>query len=208
MPRLTRIIAAVAVALTVLPLAPAAATIVATPSFEITGDPTPTEATIIRGTWAHFSGAFSRSASCMTPLTVRVVARAEDHFHSGNFAIAAFYKASEATVYVEHGKVTPATLAHEFAHHLDVTCGISQSPLAPDFLEAAGFPESSAWYSGSSWSRVPAEQFSEAVLAWLGIGPLEIDVRSEAVDLIQLVVWLGAEGYGGTPPPRPLHTML
>ena len=207
--RLARILAAALVALAVVPAAPAAATtIVAPPTFIVEGDPTPAEARIIRGTWSHFAGTFHRSSACLEPLTVKVVDRAEDWFGGGSYALAGFYRASEATMYIEHGKVTPANLAHEFAHHLDVSCGVADSPLAEDFLQAAGFADSASWYTGSSWDLVPAEQFSEAILAFLDIGPLEIDVADPAIDLVQLVVWLGADGYGGDPTPLPLITIL
>jgi hypothetical protein len=206
--RLARIIATIAVALTVLPVPIASAgTIVTPPTFLVEGDPTPAELRVIQDTWSHFAETFHRSAGCLAPLTVKVVDRAEDWFGGGSFAIAGFYRASNATVYIEHGKVTGANLAHEFAHHLVVSCDVAGSPLAADFIRAAGLAEGAPWYTGPSWELVPAEQFSEAVLMFLGIGPVAIEVAPAAVDLIQVVVWLGADGYGGEPAPLPLITL-
>lgn len=182
---------------------PALATVLRAPRLAIEGSPTAVEAAVIRGTWLHFSGAFQRSQGCMEPISVKVVNRAEDHFDRAGLAIAAFYRPSEQTVYVEHGKVTPAVLAHEFAHHLDVGCGLAETSFADDFTLSAGLDPAAPWYSGSSWRLVPAEHFSEAVLAWLNIGPLEIDVSEAAIDLVQLVVWMGADGYDNGPSPLP-----
>lgn len=186
---------------TLIPVA--GATVLRAPRLEITGTPTTAETAIIRGTWLHFAGTFERSSSCMGPITVAVVDRAEDHFDRSGIAIAAFYRRADATVYVEHGKVTPAVLAHEFAHHLDVGCGLAETSFADDFTLAARLDPAAPWHTGPSWNRVPAEHFGEAVLAWLEIGPLEIDVSQAAIDLIQLVVWLGADGYDSGPSPLP-----
>lgn len=189
-----------AIILSIATLAPpAGATVLRAPRLAIEGSPTAAEATVIRGTWLHFAGAFQRSSACMGPISVKVVDRAEDHFDRSGLVIAAFYRPSERTVYVEHGKVTPAVLAHEFAHHLDTGCGIDGSSFAAEFTVAAGLDPAAPWHRGPSWDRVPAEHFGEAVIAWLEIGPLEIDVQQSAVDLVQLLVWLGADGYDGGP---------
>lgn len=165
--------------------APAQANVLWVPGLLITGDATAAEHTIIRGTWSMLKAGLPAANECLTDIEVRVVDRAETYFTSGNFAIASFYRAgAEPIIFIEHGKVTPANVAHEFAHHIDLSCALGDSDLATEFQQAAGFDPSHEWYHGSRWTDVPAEHFAEAILSGLSIGPLEIDVRPEAVELV------------------------
>jgi hypothetical protein len=181
-----RLITTIALLAGLFVLAPAAsASVLWVPDLDITGDPTATEHSIIRGTWTVVKAGLPGADHCLGEIEVMVVDRAEDYFTAGNYAIASFYRGGpEPIIFVEHGKVTAANLAHEFAHHIDVSCDMGSTPLAADFLAAAGFSPNAAWYSGSSWGTVPAEQFAEGILAVLDIGPLAIEVPAAAVDLI------------------------
>jgi hypothetical protein len=109
----------------------------------------------------------------MGPVEVRIVGRAEDWYSGRNVgSIAAFYRfPPEAVVFIEHGKVNPENLLHEFAHHLDISCGIGASMSGQAFLGAQGFDPGVSWLEGPSWARVPAEGFAEAVVAVFGIEP-------------------------------------
>ena len=114
--------------------------------------------------------------------------------------IAAFYRRSLATVFIEHGKVRDEHLIHEFAHHLDFSCGFGSGPLGVEFLEVQGFAPGQEWARGSSWRNVPAEQFAEAVVGWLGIDSVDLPVTGAAYALVARFASYGPS-LAQTPPP-------
>jgi hypothetical protein len=177
---------AVLLALLLLPAPSAQATVIWNPNLEITGDPTPAEVQDIQEAWTVLTAAFPSAATCMEPVTVHVVDRVEDHYsYPISFSIAAFYRyPPSSTVFIEHGKVRPAVILHEFAHHMDVSCGFGRSDHGDHFLEAEGYETSHEWIHGTSWYRVPAERFAEGVLMYLGVEEIEIVVGDDAIDLI------------------------
>jgi hypothetical protein len=140
------------------------------PPVAVTGEATVEERDIIDRVWRDFANRFAPQHGCMGDVEVRVVARAEDWYGGGIAGpIAAFYRfPPEAVVFIEHGKVSPANLLHEFAHHMDISCGVAASLVGRAFLHAQGFAPDTDWLTGSGWARVPAENFAEAVVAVLG----------------------------------------
>lgn len=176
---------AIAIAVALLP-APADATVIWSPRLEISGEPTPDEVATIQRAWSHLTEAFPSTKSCMEPVTVQVVDRVEDHYSTQiSFSIAAFYRyPPSSTVFIEHGKVRPAVILHEFAHHMDVSCGFGRSHFGAEFMTEEGFGPGHDWITGTAWSAVPAERFAEGVLIHLGVDDVEIDVGQAAVAMI------------------------
>lgn len=174
---------AVLTALLLVPVLPAVAADEAPGTLLIVGEPTAGETAEIDLQWNRFREAFPAAASCLGPLTVQVVARAEDHWPgTPPGAIAAFYWNDE--VIIEHGKVNGENLIHEFAHHLDLTCGFGDSALGEAFQASQGFAADHDWYRGARWSDVPAEFFAEAVVGYLGIDSVDLPVTTTGFDQI------------------------
>ena len=156
------------------------------PHIEVEGA-TSAELHTILASWERLLGAFPRLEACTGSVTVRVVERAEDHYGGPvDASIAAFYRfPPDATVFIEHGKVNADNLTHEFAHHLDLSCGLSGWQFGGEFLRAQGFPVSHSWIQGRGWSGVPAEHFAEAVVAHLGIAEPDIGISDAARRLVE-----------------------
>jgi len=153
-------------ALTVASVAPAGAA--PGPELTIGGEPTTAERETIEDLWGLFLDTFAAHWVCLGPLDVRVVDRAEDVYGSTQ-EIAAFYQfPPDAKVFIEHGKVNLDNLMHEFAHHLDISCGLGSGAFGRDFLRAQGLSVDRPWLTGPSWSAVPAEMFAESVVAFFG----------------------------------------
>ena len=163
---------------------PASAVQVPTPLLSITGEPTAEESAEIQAQFDRLLASFPAARTCLQPLTVEVVASAEAAWGGGISGIAAFYRRSLATVYVEHGKVRDEHLIHEFAHHLDFSCGFGSGPLGAEFLAVQGFGADQEWARGSAWRLVPAEQFAEAVVGWLGIDSVDVSLNGAAYTLV------------------------
>jgi hypothetical protein len=115
-----------------------------------------------------------------------VVERAEDLFTGTPVGpIAAFYSPGmEPRVVIEHGKVTPDHLLHEFAHHLDLSCRLGRGRLGNDFRAAQGIEAGAPWMEGETWSVVPAEIFAEAAAAVLGVPP-SIQITPAALEVVR-----------------------
>ncbi|HAX82193.1 MAG TPA: hypothetical protein DCY40_06475 [Actinobacteria bacterium] len=182
------------------PLAPAGAVQVPTPQLTITGEPTAAETAEILTQWDRLLAAFPTTRTCLTPLTVEVVASAEAAWGGGIQGIAAFYRRSLATIFIEHGKVRAEHLIHEFAHHLDFSCGFGSGPLGVAFLEVQGFPADHAWATGAGWRSVPAEHFAEAVVGFLGIDSVDLPITTAA---FTTVARFAAYGAAAAIPPQP-----
>ncbi len=184
----------VAAVLTLLLAAPAGAIdFVDRPALTLTGSPTPTETVEIEADWAWLVESFPGAADCLQPVTVVVVDSAEAAWGGNVRGIASFYKVRTATVYVEHGKVAPENMIHEFAHHLDFSCGFGFGPLGAEFTAAEGFAADHLWTTGSRWSDVPAEHFAEAVVGHLGIDSVDLPVTADGFALIDRFATSGPE---------------
>ena len=164
---------------------PVALAPVVEPASVVTGQPTSEETAVIEEQWRRFATAFAGYSDCMDTIEIRVVARAEDWYSNRNVGpIAAFYRfPPDAIVFVEHGKVRPDVLIHEFAHHLDISCGIGAGAVGESIRSAAGLPAGREWTSGTSWRNVPAEVFAEAVVAFFD-ERVAIAVDDETVGVI------------------------
>ena len=184
LPRLARALPGLLIAVLITLMVPTEA-FAAEAGLSVTGEPTAEEQAEIEEQWGRFAAAFEGFAGCMGPVEVRVVARAEDWYGGRNVgSIAAFYRfPPDAIVFIEHRKVVPRNLLHEFAHHLDLSCGLGDSATADTFKAAQGLPEQRGWMSGGSWAAVPAEVFAEAVVAFFD-EPTRIDIDIEAVQVI------------------------
>jgi hypothetical protein len=178
------------------PVAEAEATVIWSPNLTITGEPTAEEITTLQTAWVILTSGFPSSATCMDPLTVHVVDRVEDHYSTPiSFSIAAFYRyPPNPTVFIEHGKVNLPIAVHEFAHHMDQSCGFGRSDAGKAFLAAEGYDTDHNWIRGTSWSRVPAERFAEGVLTHLGIGGEDIFIGPEGLAIIE--AWAVTERDG------------
>ena len=150
----------------------------------LAGEPTPAEETEIVAQWDRLREAFPTAGECLGHLTVVVVASAEAEWSGSIRNIAAFYRPSENTVYIEHGKVRAEHLIHEFAHHLDFSCGFGSGAFGAAFLSAQGFAPNHAWANGAAWNDVPAEYFAEAVVGYLGIDSVDLPVSPQAFRLV------------------------
>jgi len=196
LPRLARALPGLLIAVLITLMIPTEA-FAAETGLSVTGEPTAEEQAEIEEQWGRFAAAFEGFAGCMGPIEVRVVARAEDWYGGRNVgSIAAFYRfPPEAIVFIEHRKVVPRNLLHEFTHHLDISCGLGESATADVFRAAQGLPEGRGWMSGGSWAAVPAEVFAEAVVAFFG-APTRINVEPGAVQVIDGLTWAPARVVG------------
>ncbi len=194
--RFSRVLPGLLLAVVITSITPANA-VAGDSGLVVTGEPTGEETAEIEEQWGRFMAAFGGFADCMGPVEVRVVDRAEDWYGGRNVGpIAAFYRFPPAAiVFIEHRKVVPRNLLHEFAHHLDISCGLGDGATGATFKAAQGLPEERGWLSGGSWSAVPAEVFAEAVVAYFG-EPTRIDVGPEAVQVIGRLTWASAAVVG------------
>jgi len=196
LPRLARVLPSLLIAVLVTLMIPTEA-LATEIGMSVTGEPTAEEQAEIEEQWGRFEEAFGSFANCMGPVEVRVVARAEDWYGGRNVgSIAAFYRfPPDAIVFIEHRKVVPRNLFHEFAHHLDISCGLGESATGNTFKAAQGLPEGRGWMSGGSWAAVPAEVFAEAVVAFFG-APTRINVQPGAVRVIDGLTWAPSRVVG------------
>jgi len=181
--------------------APADAIVILPGNITIEGDPTLEETADILDDWEWITNAFPGTADCVDPITVVVVGANE--WGGGT---AAYYRPSQKTVYIKHGKVRSEHLIHEFAHHLDFSCGFGSSERGAAFLSAQGFAADHEWARGSSWRDVPAEHFAEAVVGYLGIDSVDITVTDGAYRQVHRFAtgWSDVRSSGPVGPQTPL----
>jgi hypothetical protein len=139
-------------------------------------------------TWQKFTDAFEARSGCFGDVRL----------HAGrDLGSRAAYDPETATVMVQ----VPATVAmlesalvHEWAHHIEFQCP-DQEELRPVFLAALGLPVDTPWrpddtsakMPAADWSRIPSEQYAEAVVEYvLGRRPIPTGalVRQAAIDVI------------------------
>jgi len=82
-----------------------------------------------------------------------------------------------------------ATLLHEFAHHAEHRCGLSE-PFRQRFTLAAGLPAATPWRGGEDWDRIPSERFAEAVVAHVrGERPPHVLIHVDPEELETVADW-------------------
>ncbi|MDF1595970.1 MAG: hypothetical protein P1T08_07730 [Acidimicrobiia bacterium] len=107
------------------------------------------------------------------------------------------YRTAEAVVAVNPDReagTMAATVYHELAHHVMLTCRAHRdSDFMAAFYAAQDIPVDRGWFDGSAgWSGIPAEQFAEAaVVVVQGTAGGGIAVSSEAVDTVRR--WLNGQ---------------
>ena len=120
------------------------------------GVPSDLEA-LARATWQRFTDAFPARWRCVP--TVRVSG-------AWRLAVRARYDPVHRSVTVRIPGTAPtlrSTLVHEFAHHVEFTCP-EQRTLRARFASAQGVPPGTPWFGGTTWERIPSEQFAEAAV--------------------------------------------
>jgi hypothetical protein len=140
------------------------------------------------GTWQKFTAAFEVRSGCFGDVRLHA---------ARDLGSRAAYDPETATVMVQ----VPATVAmlesalvHEWAHHIEFQCP-DQEELRPVFLAALGLPVDTPWrpddtsakMPAADWSRIPSEQYAEAVVEYvLGRRPIPTGavVRQAAIDVI------------------------
>ena len=106
--------------------------------------------------WTRFNEVFSSRRRCFDDVTVRLVGRVE----GGD----ARYVVADALVEIDiptSPRRFRESLAHEFAHHIEHTCGAFDK-LRVEIAEALEVPADS-WFSGESWETTPSEIYAEGV---------------------------------------------
>jgi len=160
--------------------APAQAIEILPAGITIEGDPTLDETAAIIQDWQWITSAFPATKDCVEPVTVVVVGANE-----WGGSTAAYYRPSLRTLYIKHGKIRSEHLIHEFAHHLDFSCGFGSSERGVTFMTAQGFDPDHEWARGPSWRSVPAEHFAEAVVGYLGIDSVDLPITDGAYRLVR-----------------------
>lgn len=101
------------------------------------------------------------------------------------------YRTAEGVVAVNPDRevgTMAATVYHELAHHVMLTCRAHRdSDFTAAFYAAQDIPADRGWFDGSAgWSGIPAEQFAEAaVVVVQGTVGGGIAISSEAVDVVR-----------------------
>ncbi len=107
------------------------------------------------------------------------------------------YRTAEGVVVVNPDRevgTMAATVYHELAHHVMITCRAHRdSDFMDAFYAAQDIPADRGWFDGSAgWSGIPAEQFAEAaVVVVQGTTDGGIAISSEAVDIVRR--WLNSQ---------------
>lgn len=114
----------------------------------------------VEGLWDEFVAGSPAHSACLLATPPQVVARAD-------MAPRAAYAPSSGTLYVKPGDVNRLVVFHELAHHLDFTCGASDT-IGDDLRAAQGIASSQAWWKEGSPVTWPAEYFANAVAISLG----------------------------------------
>jgi hypothetical protein len=121
--------------------------------------PPPDPSGVVAETIATWEQATANRSDCIGDVTVRLASLDSGYGE---------YRTREALVVVERsldGEGLKAALAHELAHHVFVSCHLSEdATFTADFYAAQGIPASHGWYDYSAgWIETPAELFAEAM---------------------------------------------
>jgi hypothetical protein len=157
---MTLLVVAVAASLAIV--APADGLAARRPGLRFASDTPDDVQALARQTWVRFTEVFAARWDCLGGMTVRGAWRLADR---------AEYEPDRRLATVRIPGTAPnlqASLVHEFAHHMEFSCP-DISRLRPRFLAAQGLASTTPWFGGTSWERIPSEQFAEAaVVAVLG----------------------------------------
>ncbi|MFP3914598.1 MAG: hypothetical protein ACLFWM_06960 [Actinomycetota bacterium] len=117
--------------------------------------------------------------ACLGDLTITHAWELEDRAH---------YMPDTRTVVLRVPATAPElrfSLAHEVAHHLEMTC--EQAGMRPAFLSAQGHPPDQAWFQGESWETTPSEQFATAFATFV-VGQSDpdrhLDISEGALEVV------------------------
>jgi hypothetical protein len=153
------------------------------------GTPTDLESLVVEA-MGSIEQAIPAQAACLRGVTIT---------HGWELEDRAEYRTETRTIVLR----VPATaddlefsLAHEIAHHLELTCE-GHADLRALFLQALGYDATRSWFSGDSWETTPSEQFATAI-ARLVTGrpdPLRrVVVTEKAMDVVERWAEDGAVG--------------
>lgn len=135
---------------------------------------------LVTGTMGRIEQALPAQAACLRDLTVSHAWELEDR---------AEYRTGSGMVVLRVPATAPDlefSLAHEVAHHLEVTCD-SQAGMRSAFLAAQGQDGNRPWFEGDSWETTPSEQFATAIGRLVTGQPdpmRNVRVTEEAMDLV------------------------
>ncbi len=108
-------------------------------------------------TWADLLAALPARHGCIDEPTLHAAweldTRAE--YHPSTATLAVRVPGTPATLRSE--------LIHEFAHHIEFTCG-DHEDLRTEFIDAQGLAPGTGWFDGPSWETTPSEQYAEAMV--------------------------------------------
>lgn len=107
--------------------------------------------------WDDFFAVHPQRLDCIPPVTLTAAWELADR---------AEYRPGTATVIIRVPGTAPNladSLVHEFAHHVEFTCP-EHEELRGAFLEAQGFPVTTAWFEGTAWETTPSEQYAETTV--------------------------------------------
>jgi hypothetical protein len=114
--------------------------------------------TVATRAWGKFTAAFPGLTGCLGDVTVGVAWR---------LAARARYEPEPALVLIRAPGTAgnlEASLLHEFAHHAEHRCPMSEA-FRRRFVDAAGLPAGTAWRGGEEWELIPSERFAEAAVS-------------------------------------------
>lgn len=159
-------------------------------------------ATSVETAISAFESTFAPRAGCVGPVSVifEILAGRKGE-----------YRTAEAVVAVNPDREVasmPATVHHELAHHVMISCRLYRdAEFTAAFLAAQGLPSSRGWFDDSAgWSGTPAEHFAEAsVLLVAGSTDGGIPISGESVELVRR--WINGEPVAEVPEEEPPTTV-
>lgn len=150
-------------------------------SWAVAEDIPPDLEELVVGTMERIEQALPAQAACLRNMTLT---------HAWELDDRAEYRAETETVVLRVPATAPDlefSLAHEVAHHLELTCD-SQPEMRAAFLAAQGHDGDRPWFEGDSWETTPSEQFATAIGRLVTGGPdpmRNVSVTEEAMAVVE-----------------------